>query len=120
MPARQHRCVHVGAVIEEITLQGERTHAVAQHDERNARMLTASDRAELAEIAHRTGPTTGTEIAVVMSRSGGRAVAAMVVGLDDVAGRGEGFGQSPVPSACSPIPCAICMIAFGALSPLQR
>ena len=71
---------------------------MTHQDERDARVLLASDGSELAEIAHQAGPTAGAEIAVAISRSRSRAVTAVVVGVHDVPGVGEGFGQSAVPT----------------------
>ena len=71
---------------------------MTQQDERNARVLPASNGPEFAEIAHQAGPTPGTEIAVAFSRPRSRAVAAVVVGVHHVPGVGQGFGQSPVPT----------------------
>jgi hypothetical protein len=94
--AGKHRGVEPAAVVEQVALQRERAHAVAEDDEREARVLAAGDPAQLAEIAHQAGPAAGTEVAVVISRPGRAAVTAVVVRVDHVAGGGQGFGQPPV------------------------
>ena len=66
-------------------------------------------------------PAGGAEVPVACRVAGRAAVAAVVVGVDDVAGVDQRLGErGAYRAACSPIPWAICTIAFGSPSPAQR
>jgi hypothetical protein len=58
---------------------------VAEHDQRNTGMLGASERRHGSDVLDEPGPPRRAEHAVALRRTGGAAVATVVVGIDDVA-----------------------------------
>ena len=94
--ARQHRAVEPRAVVEQISLERERAHAVPDDDQGQPRVRLASDAAELADVAHQARPAARAQVTVPFGRPGGAAMAAVVVGVHDVAGGGESLRQPPV------------------------
>ena len=84
-------------MVEQVALEGERAHAVADEHERDAGVLAAGKVAEDAQVVDEPRPAARAEVAVAVGGAGRAAVSPMVVGVHDVPGVGEGFGQPPVP-----------------------
>ena len=94
--ARQHRGVDVGAAVEQVLLQGERTHAVTEQHERDARVLGAGPRRQRRHVVDQPAPAGRAEVAVAFSGPRRAPVATVVVGVDDVAGVDQRLGEPAV------------------------
>ena len=93
----QHGRIEVAAVVEQVLLEGERPHAVADDDEWDAGMFRAGQRAELTDVGDEAGPATLAEVAVPIRRTGRAPVATMIVGVHHVPVCRQCVGQPAIP-----------------------
>jgi hypothetical protein len=82
-------------VIEQVLLHGERAHAVAEQDQRNTRVLGPDPRGQQPDVVDEPTPPSLAEVAQVAA-VGARAMAAVILRVDDVAGASEGLGHMGV------------------------
>ena len=83
--------------VEQVLLQGERAHAVAEQDERDAGMLGPCPCRQRRHVVDEAVPAGGAEIALPFDGAGGASVAAVVVGVHDVPGVDQRLAETPVP-----------------------
>ena len=91
--ARQHQRVDQRRMVEQPGLREHRPHRVSEQDQRQAGFALADQPRQHRHVVHRRRRAAGSEVAEV-AHAGGHAVAAMVGGVDHIAGvdeRGQGL-----------------------------